>query len=269
MNSAVRRVSIVAGILAAALVPLSALGVIWLPFQFAHAAVLEILPTPVLARVLIGAAGSDVVADSRQRFPFRDGVTFYSRPRPAGRGICRVHIYSVPGDVTSGGRAGSSPSALETQTLFGVGGDPSASDGLDCQNYRDFDHLIQSESDEIVDAGLSLIDDAHDEAASNQTSFDIRCVSQRAPPGDRACDGIAYLRALDLKKIGSIRLIDDDLNARSAPLRFQIWITDDASYPQRTTRLTITGAWKGAENRLRPTAVEIRQIEAGLVIPRG
>ncbi|GAA0641560.1 hypothetical protein [Brevundimonas lenta] len=230
MKRGVRSALIAAGVLGAALVPLSGLGLLWLPFQVAHTAILERLPTPILARVLIGKAGDTIVADSRGRWPIRNGLVLYGQPGLTAPGICALEIYSVGTQYVTRARGRPGDRPLTATTVYGALSAP----GEDCSSYRDFEHLFGAE-DYIIEDAIQVLSNARKSAGAGPLTFSARCLSRLESQEGRPCDARSYLASLDFKKLNHIRLLGDDADETRSRYRVTFMDGDVHGHPLLTT----------------------------------
>lgn len=232
------------GVLATAVL----LGAITLPFGLKTPSfILDRLPTPVLARVLMGQATGDLVADSRAKFPLEHGATFYGQPRRTSGFLCAVTVYGV-----NKNRRG--PPSLSAQDAYAIWSDPSdaaamTNDALGkrseqaCANYRDFDHLVADDPEGGTWRSLQWIDLARDQAVAGTLTAKVTCVSRHETRDGKPCDGLAMLRGLDLKKISGTETITTEwTSARGSDASFKIWIDEGYLHGHpAVTFVTITG----------------------------
>jgi hypothetical protein len=183
------------------------------------------LPRDQLARLLLGREATKFVGDTRKRQDLKYGVGFYSQPRAAGDVLCRVGFVWLPERIVRG--YGSQPfdpqgkGDMTQHNLFGVWerpGETTNGEGLlrvyqralACANYRDFDHLITSLTDDgiAVERAVNALDLAATQAKSGKVDFRLRCFDARDHSHQKECDGRAMLARLDVLK--DIQQVDSD-----------------------------------------------------------
>ncbi|HYC68451.1 hypothetical protein [Brevundimonas sp.] len=231
------------GVVLGALVTTILLGAVPLPVGPKHSPLLQRLPTSVLARVLIAREARMIVADKRDSHGLWDGASLYGRPDAASASLCRVRVYSF--DNYSRMRDRESGVPAEVRDSYGIWADPAdesnraaGSQYAGCAAYRDFDHLIGGEAHEIIPA-IELAALARDAARKERVTFNLSCMSRRDDRKGAPCDGSAYLRSLDLKKIQWVEFIGDSV--LNSPRQFRITIQDgDIHGHPLITLLTIT-----------------------------
>lgn len=231
---------IIGAVAVAALLPLTIFGLVWLPFQIAGTVVLEHLPTPVLARALLGPAGAQVVADSRKDWPFRDGVGFFGRPEASGVYTCAIPTWSVSPAITTRGRRRDVTLSLQSETRFRM----ITTDPPGCEKNRDFKHTFSSDDPQSAEEFGRLIYAARRDARAGSAAYPVRCTSELPPHEGEACDGRAYLATLDFKRIRSvIRSRSDEvmgLDADDGPFASYAYIDEgDINGHPLVTRLVI------------------------------
>lgn len=184
---------------------------------------LDRMSTRRLGRVLLGRVADGFVADSRSQQPLKNGVAFYDQPTPAGQNLCYVRAHLVPARIVAGAKPERDVlRQFEVATLYGVWTDPSKWPGGEmtdqndrerraaCASYSDFEHLISGDV-AAVDRGVSLMDRARDQAVAGAIEFKLECVDRRRRYEGTTCDGVAFLRAIDLKKIRWVEAQSDDM----------------------------------------------------------
>lgn len=244
------------------------LGAVWLPTGPKHSAVLQRLTTPLLARVLMIREASTIVDDARYPGSGWDGIKLFSRPQFEGGSLCRVRVYSFDEYSRTRARSGGTPPATgalwgnsavprpasptEVSDQYGIWADPadesnraSTAGPTACAAYDDFDHLISGDSWEILPA-VFLVDVARKAARRGEIDFTVTCLGRLQDHKRGPCDGVAYLRLLDLKKIESVRVIGDPIWGPESRRQFLVAVNDSDIHGRAlATSLTVTSEERG------------------------
>lgn len=240
MRDRLRTTLIVGAVAIAALVPLTIFGWAWLPFQIAGTMIMEHLPTPVLARALLGPTGGQVVADSRKDWPFRDGVGFFGRPQVSGVYTCAIPMWSVSAAITTMGRRRDVTPSMQSETRFRM----ITTDPPGCEENRDFTHTFSSDDPRSAEEFGRLIYAARRDARAGSVAYPVRCASELPPHKGEPCNGRAYLATLDFRRIRTVMRSRSDevmaLTADDGPFASYAYIDEgDINGHPLVTRLVI------------------------------
>lgn len=176
------------------------------------------------------------------------GVTFYDAPRAFGGFLCATRAYEIQDWIIQHRpRAKNEPwEDLTVDTLYGIWRRPTAPDDRHltaeaaCARYKDFDHLIQEDHRGNVDRAVYVMNAAFEQARSGKVSFAVACLDRRDQVPGKQCDGVAILKALDLKNIFQVRLESETADNASATRVDQIMVGGgDTPHGQEVTTFTV------------------------------
>lgn len=179
-------------------------------------AVLERIPEPLLARALMGGSGSDIVLTMRGP----DHITLYARPVPVGENICRVVRYGfsrreaggfprTPSDVSELYAILNAPDLSRTPIASMSMAAPAGAELVSpratkaCADFRDFDHLVAGDYRTLLQVSL-LLETARRDIVRNRAAFPVECRDNGHSEATVSCDGLAYLRDVELKQISGV-----------------------------------------------------------------
>lgn len=248
------------GVVVGALAATIALGALHVPFAPGSSRLLQNLPTPVMARVLLAREAATI---SRADADGEGGATLFGRAEFVGGPLCRVRVYRFSDQAMTNEGV---PVPSEVADMFGIWMDPLAAESSHaeagrrgCKSYKDFAHLIWGRSEEII-PGIDLVDRARWSARRETADFVVSCLGRRNAGGRAACDGEAYLRSLDLKSVVEVRALGNPSWGPGARRQFWVHMDDGRlhGHPLMTT-LTITSDETGHMRDARIVSVAIEQ----------
>lgn len=241
---------VVGGGLVGAVITALTLGALW-PL---HPAVLQRLPDPLLARVLMAQTASTIVHDTRRPGAPSAGISLYSRPTPVSESLCLVRVFyfdrARSTDPSDGPSNVTEFYALLKEPVGAVGPSdvvaaPAGPDSTaefarkGCADYRDFDHLIAGGRHEIAEV-LYLLQQSRIAAVRGVPTFNINCVSKIDHREGRPCDGLAYVRSLRLKTIGEVWRASGLGTTEDGARTYWVTVTDYGHGHPIVTKLTVS-----------------------------
>lgn len=260
----------VGGVLLGAFVTALSLGAIAFPGQ---TALLRYLPDPLFTRVLMARTASTIVLTSRISDREGSATTLYARPEAYNEFLCSVNIYYFASDASGpdlwsiGPVATTQAFALRTEPDISITYVTSPADvagpressraaRTGCARYRDFGRLINGEYEAIVDA-IGLLQRARHAVSQGKSDFDIDCISKIDDRGGVRCDGLVYLRALDLRKIRSVGRMDAPPMSTDDDRTYWVEVEDERphGHPVITTLIL------SAQSESDPYGLRVKSIE--------
>jgi|GEM_PF-4459412 len=178
--------------------------------------VLDRIPEPLLARTVLAGAASDIVESTRDRYQ----IVLYARPVPVDETICRVVRYRfersdvggfprTPSEVSQVYAIMKAPNPWITPMVSAATEAPAGTGMMSpettraCAKFRDFDQTVSGDYLTLLQT-LLLLETARGDIARNRAAFTVDCRDDVHSERPVSCDGIAYLRDVDLKQISTV-----------------------------------------------------------------
>jgi hypothetical protein len=134
---------------------------------------------------------------------------FYDAPKAFGGWLCDTNQYRIAAKIvdTQTKYQRYWDDDLEMRQAFGVWRRPSqpVPPGLTreaaCAKFRDFDSVFWQRGEGTASRAIYLLDHALDAARTGRVKFKVSCRDSRAFVDGRQCDGLASLKAMDLRHV--------------------------------------------------------------------
>lgn len=193
-------------------------------------------PVADLAGLSTSELGGELMRRVGQRFVHREGdslehgAVFYDEPKAYGQWLCDTNRYRITAKIVF-------PQTihdrywyddLEMTQSFGVWRRPSQPipPGLTreaaCAKFRDFERVFEQRGEGTASRAIYLLDHALDAARADRVKFQLSCTDSRAPFNGRRCDGLAALKAMDLRHVRLVSNSTAQEGARSTARSDQI-----------------------------------------------